>query len=162
MKGYTETHQAYQHFISRVKVLNDSKNNHFRNSYVSLSGLLNTIQPVLAEEGFLLRESTVIEHCENGPHTMRDTLTKEDSSEESEVSYNAYINHRLSLYHEGTLVDSSEYFVCYCGQSPQSQGSCLTYARRYHILSFLGLAGEDDDGNTAQELTKVAMKRKIK
>lgn len=33
--------------------------------------------------------------------------------------------------------------------TPQGEGSALTYARRYGILSLLGIAAEDDDANAA-------------
>ena len=31
-------------------------------------------------------------------------------------------------------------------QTPQSQGSAITYARRYALCAVLGIAGDDDDG----------------
>jgi len=34
-------------------------------------------------------------------------------------------------------------------QDPQGIGSCLTYARRYGLMSLVGIAPEDDDGNAA-------------
>lgn len=34
---------------------------------------------------------------------------------------------------------------------PQDMGSALTYARRYALTSLLGIAAEDDDGNSAQQ-----------
>jgi len=35
------------------------------------------------------------------------------------------------------------------GKTPQATGSAITYARRYALLAALGLATEDDDGQTA-------------
>jgi len=40
-------------------------------------------------------------------------------------------------------------------QDPQAQGSAITYARRYSLVSILGLnVDEDDDGNKASEPAK--------
>jgi hypothetical protein len=37
------------------------------------------------------------------------------------------------------------------GKTPQQTGSAITYARRYALLAALGLATEDDDGQTAAQ-----------
>lgn len=40
-------------------------------------------------------------------------------------------------------------------QDPQAQGSAITYARRYGVMSALGIvADEDDDGNKATQATR--------
>lgn len=41
---------------------------------------------------------------------------------------------------------------------PQDVGSAITYCRRYALMSFLGLATEDDDGESAQKAAKEADK----
>ena len=43
----------------------------------------------------------------------------------------------------------SAYFMTPAKQDPQGDGSALTYARRYAIMTYLGIAAEDDDGNIA-------------
>ena len=44
------------------------------------------------------------------------------------------------------------------GNTAQSTGSAATYARRYSLMSILGLATEDDDGATAGTRISVPMK----
>ena len=54
-----------------------------------------------------------------------------------------------------TLIHSSGQFICAkptrlpAGETAQNTGSSLSYARRYALMAFLGLAAEDDDGATA-------------
>ena len=51
----------------------------------------------------------------------------------------------------GDGVDTTFPLACGIGDSAQKVGSALTYARRYSLLSMLGLsADEDDDGKAAQ------------
>jgi hypothetical protein len=38
---------------------------------------------------------------------------------------------------------------------PQKLGSCITYYRRYSLVSLLALEAEDDDGNTASGAVQV-------
>jgi hypothetical protein len=44
------------------------------------------------------------------------------------------------------------------GVTPQSQGSAITYSRRYGLAAMVGVAPEDDDGNTASAAEKGAVK----
>lgn len=45
-------------------------------------------------------------------------------------------------------------------EDPQGQGSAITYARRYALMSILGLvADEDDDGSEATGVKTVARKK---
>ena len=44
------------------------------------------------------------------------------------------------------------------GRSPHEVGSALTYARRYHLASIVGLAGDDDDD--AQHAQQAAQQRR--
>ena len=37
------------------------------------------------------------------------------------------------------------------GATPQTMGSAITYARRYSAMAILGMAGEDDDGQSATD-----------
>ena len=44
------------------------------------------------------------------------------------------------------------------GNAMQAMGSALTYARRYGLLAVYGIAGDDDDGETAAAPTKAVKK----
>lgn len=48
-----------------------------------------------------------------------------------------------------------------CGRTPQEVGSAITYAKRYALLSVLGLATEDDDGAAANKAARAAPKRAV-
>jgi len=41
-------------------------------------------------------------------------------------------------------------------EGPQARGSSISYARRYSLMSVLGLPADDDDGNIAMETTDVS------
>ena len=45
----------------------------------------------------------------------------------------------------------SQPFTMSAKGGPQDVGSAISYARRYHLLAFLGLATDDDDGAGAQK-----------
>lgn len=158
-----ETQQAYQRVLKNIRVSHDATNTHFKNAYVTLRTLLATVTPVLEAEGFLLRERTTVQSPDRS-YVTSESVTSESGTETAQATYPLYLEHSLTLFYNGAIVDCSQYFVCYCGVSPQAQGAALTYTRRYHIMSFLGLAShDDDDGNTAQQqMQSVVMKRKVR
>lgn len=99
----------------------DSVNPHFRNKYVSLPKLLETVRPVLNKAGLVLTQTPTF--TSDGTHALRTRILHADSGE----------------YLEDTMI------LLLGKQDAQGQGSAITYARRYAILSMLGLAGEEDD-----------------
>lgn len=77
-------------------------------------------------------------------------------------------NHRLAFMQDVAIADrrvivtthiihttgaswTSLPFALPCGSSPQEIGSALTYARRYSLATFVGLAGADDDDAAAAQ-----------
>lgn len=52
-------------------------------------------------------------------------------------------------HHSGQWVESEPLVMPVKG-GPQDIGSAITYARRYSLMAFLGLATDDDDGVSAQ------------
>lgn len=103
----------------------DGLNPHFHSKYVSLDTLMPTILPVLNEHGIvLLQEPTTLE----GEPALRTRLIHAETGEQTETTM----------------------LLVLAKDDPQGQGSALTYARRYALMSMLGLvADEDDDGNKA-------------
>lgn len=106
---------------------NDAENPHFKNKFASLHTIMEKVLPVLNANGLALMQfPTALE----GQPALRTKLVHAESGE----------------YEEDTML------LVLAKNDPQSQGSALTYARRYAVLSALGLvADEDDDGATASK-----------
>lgn len=104
--------------------LKTSQNPHFRSKYADLSACVEAVVDALNNNGLALTQQT--HHAEGG--VCVETVLIHDSGEE------------LSF---GRL------FVPTTKNDAQGYGSALTYARRYSLMSALGLAPEDDDGNAA-------------
>jgi hypothetical protein len=118
--------EAYNKFHEKMpKLKKNAKNPHFNSDYVDLPGLLDAIQKPLKEAGLTIFQSTKIE----GVFILLKT--------------------RVFIAEEEELL--SEYPI-HIDKNPQKTGSALTYARRYSILTILGLAADDDDGNKASKI----------
>lgn len=118
----------------------DAKNTHFKNRYLTLNGLLDTITPVLRKHNGFLTTGLSVSHS-NEFNTI-------------EVEF-------VFLNDENTdvvgLVRSTMYVPVL--DNPQHFGSYLTYAKRYAILSALGVApDEDDDAESAVTATSITTK----
>ena len=114
---------------SAPKIQKDAINPHFKNKYISLDKLVPQILPVLNEEGLILTQLPTGDEQGNPALTTRITF----------AATGECIEATLPL-----ILDK---------QNSQGVGSALTYARRYALLSFLGLvADEDDDGERASKV----------
>jgi hypothetical protein len=108
----------------------DKVNPHFGHGYVTLQSLMGVVLPILHKHGLSLRQTpTVILHEGAPPQAgLLTRLTHAGSGE--------FVQDTMPL-----MADRA---------NPQGQGSAITYARRYALMSMLGLvADEDDDGNAA-------------
>lgn len=105
-------------------VVKDKTNPHFRSHYADLAGILDAIEEALDVNGLLLLHSTRWEAGE----LWLDTTIEHESGE--------WIASVYPLF-------ASSY------TDPQKIGGALTYARRYVVQMMLGIAPEDDDGETA-------------
>lgn len=104
----------------------DATNPHFKNKYASLDAILETVRPILAEQGLVVTQTS---------ETLMDGKALKVIS---------------ILLHESGEWLSSEAFVPLSKQDAQGAGGALTYGRRYSLCALLALAtDEDDDGNTA-------------
>jgi hypothetical protein len=95
-----------------------------RYTYLTLVDLLGAVRPVFAAHNLAVSQD--VETRERG------------------VSIVTVIRHA-----SGQTFESSP-LVLACSQDPQSVGSAITYGRRYQLGAMVGLAGEDDDGQAAQ------------
>jgi hypothetical protein len=110
----------------------DSVNPHFGNRYVSLQNLMGILLPILNANAIVLTQyPTSID----GKPALYTLLTHVPSGEQTGES--------MLLSPDKT--------------GPQAQGSAITYARRYALMSILGLvADEDDDGEASVDQTQRA------
>lgn len=95
-------------------------------SYAPLDGVLEMVRPILNDNGLVLTQPTMIE---DGVLIVKTLLVHKTSKEMHECNYPAG---PLTLQH-------------------QQLGAGVTYARRYSLLSILGVfpENEDDDGEKA-------------
>lgn len=105
-----------------VKLQKDAINPHFKNRYISLDSLMADVLPVLNKCGLVLLQLP------------------------TEVDGVPSLTTRLVHAGTGDAVEATMPLALQ-KVDPQSQGSALTYARRYALMAFLGLvADEDTDG----------------
>lgn len=123
---------AAQEDLLKLELKKDARNPHFKNSYITLDELLEKVIPVLRQHEILLMQPPV--ETGLGDLALRTILYHIPS--DSEVVSTLPLN-KLQK------------------DDPQGQGSAITYARRYALMSLLGLtADEDDDGNAASPRKK--------
>lgn len=106
-------------------------------SYTDIASVLGYVRPILAAHGLVVMQPTTSDG--NGTVSVATVL----------------------LHKSG---ESREYppLTLPAGRTPQEVGSAITYARRYSLLSVLGLATEDDDGKAATQGAKAAAKARPK
>ena len=110
-----------------MKKLKTERFNPFHNSkYASISDVIANIKEPLSKNGIIVLQ----------PTTIIDTMT---------------VIVTMLIHESGEFVRSF-YPVVAKDNSAQNYGSGLTYARRYALVSLLGLEQEDDDGNKADQL----------
>ena len=118
---YPKLHAAKQKI---GKVVKNANNPHFKKSYADINALVESVEPLLLEQGLLL-----LQPIEEG---VVSTLIIDIESGQSVVS-----SMRLPEI-----------------QDPQKIGSAVTYYRRYTLQSLLSLQAEDDDANSASATVK--------
>lgn len=93
-------------------------------SYADLGDVLDTALPILHKHGLVLSQPLVSSDGRVGVGTR--------------------------LYHESGHMEEFGELLLSAGNTPQTAGSALTYARRYAACAALGIvADEDDDGRAA-------------
>lgn len=101
----------------------NAANPHFRSRYADLAEVLNTARPVLAKHGIAVVQST--SYADKLVHV--DTLLTHKSGQWLESHASAPIGK----------------------DDVQGVGSVTTYLRRYSLAAMVGIAQEDDDGESA-------------
>ena len=94
-------------------------NPHFKNRYVPLEELIPAILAILNKHNFiLLQQPTTVD----GQAALRYRLVHSSGEEVSDTM-----------------------LLCAAKDDPQGQGSAITYARRYSLMSMLGITADVDD-----------------
>jgi hypothetical protein len=103
----------------------------YKYKYVSLGSVLNAVNPVLSKHGILV-------------------LQRIDKNASGEIA--VYTTLRTTDDNEGMIVSMIPLAIPESKSGdPQAMGSAITYARRYSLITALGLApDEDDDGAAAR------------
>jgi len=110
----------------------DSENPHFRSKYADLGSVWDAIRAALTKHGLSVVQSPRL-------------LTSSEKVWFLEVE--------TSMFHASGQFLSDVLAVPLASPTAQGIGSATTYARRYALAAFAGVAaaGEDDDGNAASE-----------
>lgn len=102
-------------------------NPHFGNKFVPLEELLQTVLPILNAHNFVLLQMPG--YAAGGTATLQYEL----------------------LHASGEKIQGEMLLLC-AKDDPQGQGSAITYARRYSLMSLLGLTADiDDDAETTRK-----------
>jgi ERF superfamily len=97
----------------------EAENPYFSSSYADLNTVLDGVEPILGANGFILLQ----------PVSGRVVET-------------------ILLHKSGQFI-SSDMELVLAKNDMQALGSAVSYARRYSLMSLLGLKAIDDDGNSA-------------
>lgn len=102
----------------------DTVNPHFNRTYADLASVWEAGRDPLAENGL--------------------TVIQVPSASGGSVTVATMLGHKSGQWIAGELTLTPD------KNTPQGAGSAITYARRYALSAFLGIAPEDDDGNEAE------------
>jgi hypothetical protein len=125
-----------------------AKNPFFNSSYADLATIMDTIRPLLVEAKIAIVQLPESSRRKQGMETETEKggKVKTFTVDIAEVALTTYLMHESGEYIYATLTMDAR------DAGPQSIGSAVTYARRYGLVSLLGVVseGEDDDGNRGQ------------
>ncbi len=108
------------------KVAKNATNPHFKKSYSDINAITEAVEPILLENGLLLLQ----------PIQGNSVCTQ------------------IICIDSNELIESCMELPA--GLNPQQMGSCLTYYRRYTLVSLCSLQSVDDDANLASVPVKAA------
>ncbi len=110
----------------------NAKNPFLKNSYADLNAIREAVIPVLNENKIAVLQPMI------------------------EINGEIYIK-TLLLHESGETIESLTKVVVSKQNDAQSQGSGITYARRYGLQSLLNVGAVDDDGHKASTPAKVVV-----
>lgn len=123
-------HSAMAGAFAKIEAATKSANNpHFKAKYANLGSVIDAVKPALIEHGLFFVQMT---HEAQGGVCIETIL------------------HHAS----GGSLTGGKLFVPANKNDAQGYGSALTYARRYSLMTMLGVPAEDDDGNAASRAAR--------
>lgn len=124
----TEIAKALSKFQSSIfNVTKEAENPFFKSSYATIGNIIEAIRKPLGDNGLSFAQFPIEDN-------RLVTLIMHTSGE--------YFESSVKMFPKDN--------------TPQAQGSAITYMRRYALTSILGIATEDDDGNDASAKTPPA------
>lgn len=109
------------------KIGKAAENPFFKSKYATLDDIVDEVRPILTKHGLSILQFP----GGDGENVIMKTML---------------------LHESGEWIESDPLIMKPVKSDPQAFGSCVTYARRYSLNSFLSLnTGEDDDGNKASQ-----------
>jgi len=102
----------------------DAKNPHFKAAYSTLASVIDAVRPALSSNGL--------------------AFVQKLGAAEGGVSVETVLIHE-----SGEQISFGTLFIPASKQDAQGYGSAISYAKRYSLQAALGIASEDDDGNSA-------------
>ena len=101
----------------------------FKNKYADLNSILEAVLPAFNNNGIVVLQPTTTVDGKN------------------------YVN-TILMHESGEMIESLTEIIFAKQHDAQSQGSGITYARRYGLQSFCSVGSEDDDGQKAVQTPK--------
>lgn len=109
---------------SKIKnAIKDSTNPHFKSKYADLASVWEAVREPLTSNGL--------------------SIVQTFSNIENKISCTTMLLHESGQFIKDTMTMTPQQ------NTPQAQGSCATYLRRYMLQAIAGVAPDDDDGNAA-------------
>ncbi len=104
-------------------ITKDATNPFFHSSYATLGAVISSVKSILLKNNLFIAQ----------PINDNRVYTIIYNSDGEQIS------------------DGGTPIICAKSNDPQAQGSAITYARRYGLMSILSLSAEDDDGESAMK-----------
>ena len=118
----------------------DSKNPFFNSKYADLASVWEAIRKPLSDNELAAVQIT-------GKGESYQLMVKEKNGPNREVTGHEIIVTTLLAHSSGEWI-RSDLYVKPLNIDPQAIGSALTYGRRYGLAAMVGVAQDDDDGNS--------------
>ena len=145
-KGFYQRLNALREELGNIS--KNKKNDHFKSSYADITAVLEHITEAMNKHDIAFTQTT-----ELVSHTVNEN--EEGTKFVPGYNYAFMTTTKLIDAKNGQVMEKMFYpIVSKDYNDAQKVGSGQTYARRYSLLTILGLSADDDDGNSASTSPK--------